>query len=237
MVPWETSNAQLSPVEDLESLEPWDRLEGENTKAFAAFEIFRDLGPGRTVQQVRDLDVHVTQAWPSKHRWTFRAEAWDLYLEGVRRNELLIAQREMAQRQAQQARDAADALMAPINAIKARMDTDPEGFMAELGDMPAQKLVQSMQASTRTLQQVMNAERVALESPTELTGAREHDHSIGVSDADRLTGILTALDGSGLLDDILRARNLGPVIDAEAHEVDPDRPSPETDDLSPSAPT
>ncbi len=60
---------------------PWDRLPGESQPAYKAFLAYRDAGGCRSV---RSLARQVGKSrsllfrWSSRHRWTARAQAWDM---------------------------------------------------------------------------------------------------------------------------------------------------------------
>ena len=61
---------------------PWMRVAGETPKAFEAFCIYRDLGPGRSIQKAtescnRPGIFSVWAAWSSKYDWVKRAAAFD----------------------------------------------------------------------------------------------------------------------------------------------------------------
>jgi len=97
---------------------PWAREAGETAKAFDAFELFRRLGPDRTVQGAWEqywnrpgnrrkagekqagLAHGYFRAWSSRHRWHERAVAWDDELAALARDQEL--DRELKARVAQQ---------------------------------------------------------------------------------------------------------------------------------------
>jgi hypothetical protein len=107
----------------------WDRQEGESTKAYRAFCIFRDLGPARTlVEAARRYGVEQVEAgkrnargsqranrhspgyiqrWYTRYHWRERAEAWDdvqdLATREVRLKARLQAIEDMEARQVQRA--------------------------------------------------------------------------------------------------------------------------------------
>jgi hypothetical protein len=72
---------------------PWERQEGESAKAFSAFEIYRRLGPARTIEEAwrqhwslsgaRQAGTAAPRAmpyfseWAVQWRWQERALAWD----------------------------------------------------------------------------------------------------------------------------------------------------------------
>ncbi len=102
--------------------EPWERQEKEGTRAFAAFTLYRDMGPQRSVRKVaQELDKSDTLIgrWSARHKWVERAAAWDAEQDRIHREEAQRAAREMAERHAQ----IATAMMA--RAAQALRDTDP----------------------------------------------------------------------------------------------------------------
>lgn len=61
-------------------LAPWERRRGESAVAHQAFVLYRDLGPGRSLQQVaqaRGCQVSLLKRWSSEYDWVSRARAWD----------------------------------------------------------------------------------------------------------------------------------------------------------------
>lgn len=58
----------------------WDRRKGESGKAHAAFTVFRDLGPERTLREVaarRGCHISLIRRWSARWRWASRVLAWD----------------------------------------------------------------------------------------------------------------------------------------------------------------
>ena len=86
--------------------EVWERQPGESSRAYAAFCIYRDLGPARS------LDKALAQAnkkpsnrrhwarWMERYRWLERAQAYDDYIERIKREEQEKEILDMAQRHA-----------------------------------------------------------------------------------------------------------------------------------------
>lgn len=72
-------------------MEPWVRQPGETAKAFVAFCIYRDLGPGRSVIQAYQdytgkpvsppLKRNYFHRWVESMKWRERAALYDEYLE------------------------------------------------------------------------------------------------------------------------------------------------------------
>ncbi len=75
--------------------EAWTRRPGETATAYAAFCVYRDLGPGRSLDaayaQAKGLqkgDKRASgnfQRWRRDHAWKNRAEAYDAYLDEEKR--------------------------------------------------------------------------------------------------------------------------------------------------------
>jgi hypothetical protein len=71
----------------VEPTEPWERRDGETAKAFAAFAVYRDLGPGRSVAKAYQRQTGRRPAsnraaghwvtWATRNDWQGRARAWD----------------------------------------------------------------------------------------------------------------------------------------------------------------
>lgn len=58
----------------------WERQEGETARAFEAFGIYRDLGPGRSIAKVGEILGKSDQAlepWSATWGWGERSLAWD----------------------------------------------------------------------------------------------------------------------------------------------------------------
>lgn len=83
--------------------QPWDILTGENPRQFAAFTLYRDLGPERTFEMVRRETGYGQGSFTrmyKKWNWKERALAWDLYLDRQRQGLVKNASHNMSQRQA-----------------------------------------------------------------------------------------------------------------------------------------
>jgi hypothetical protein len=60
--------------------EIWERRHDESSQAYAAFEVYRDLGEGRRLEQVaasRGCHISLIKRWSSKHEWRSRVAAWE----------------------------------------------------------------------------------------------------------------------------------------------------------------
>lgn len=95
------------------NLDPWEKQDGETSKAYAAFCAYRDMGTDRSIakatpiiyegipaEKIR-LKYGQLTAWSSKYGWVARVEAYDVYLEAKERRENELEIKKMAKRHAQ----------------------------------------------------------------------------------------------------------------------------------------
>lgn len=62
------------------STEPWERQPEESTRAFEAFQMYRDMGVSRNLKAVAsklDKSVALIGRWSTEKSWVKRCEAWD----------------------------------------------------------------------------------------------------------------------------------------------------------------
>jgi hypothetical protein len=101
-------------VADVQPLEPWERQPEETGPAWAAFQIYRDLGPERSIVLTRktmkaDADVKgeggtlakengKLQKWALKYNWVARALAFDKMIDKKRVEEHVEQSLEMTRR-------------------------------------------------------------------------------------------------------------------------------------------
>lgn len=60
--------------------ELWERQDGETPKAYAAFCVYRDLGPDRSMAKTGETlgkSQGLMEEWSAKYEWVKRAAAWD----------------------------------------------------------------------------------------------------------------------------------------------------------------
>jgi len=99
-------------MSDIHQPSPWEHQPGESSRAFAAFCAYRDLGPFRSLRAAAEAFygrlsasvVRQLQTWSGTFKWVERSDAWDRYLDAEARQAKVKAQREMAERHAQEAR-------------------------------------------------------------------------------------------------------------------------------------
>lgn len=169
----------------------WDKMRGESAKAFQAFVFYRNMGVERSgVKTVEMLGKKPTyrstvERWSSKHNWVARAGDYDrdldLQAQRKHRSEVL----KMRERQAKQATQMSQVLMAPFQALVKKMQrhaiekkANPEAedlidMMAY--DRPGDLLELAFKAAT-SIVSVNKAEMLARGEPTQEVNA-----TIGVS--------------------------------------------------------
>lgn len=60
--------------------EPWERQKSESTKAFEAFQIYRDMGTNRSISKVAQQlskSKPLLTRWSAAYGWVERVQAWD----------------------------------------------------------------------------------------------------------------------------------------------------------------
>jgi hypothetical protein len=84
----------------------WERQRGERVKAFRMFQIYRDLGPERSLAKLAEHGGNLTpsrrqlQRWSSKYRWVERCRHYDNFLDAELRKRNEKERAEMAERHA-----------------------------------------------------------------------------------------------------------------------------------------
>ncbi len=102
---------------------PWDRRPKETDVAWQAFQMYRDLGPGRSSREVAKQLAKsggLMRRWSSVHEWVERAASWDQHLDEERQLATEEAVREMATRHA-------DIAVAGLNLVARRLLGDDMG--------------------------------------------------------------------------------------------------------------
>lgn len=88
----------------------WERQEGESSKAYAAFCIYRDYGVDRSIVKVVQMygENGTSKAqlfrWSSRYSWVQRCSDFDTFSEQQRRKEISAYRQKMSERHAQNAR-------------------------------------------------------------------------------------------------------------------------------------
>lgn len=147
----------------------WDKRPDETSKAYDAFVTYRDLGPKRSIaaayrQQPSKENAPNTGGiwltWSSRHSWVARAQAYDQYLDRMKRLERERQQLEEITAFRQRARQAAAAASGLAIAVlrktaKRIEDVDPKEI--KVGQIPA-----FIRATASLLDTGLNAEAQAI---------------------------------------------------------------------------
>jgi hypothetical protein len=82
--------------------DPWDRIPGESRQAWAAFVLYRDMGPTRShvrVAQESGKDVTLMHRWSVRWSWVDRCDAYDVEQDRRKRAAQAEELEEMTRRQ------------------------------------------------------------------------------------------------------------------------------------------
>jgi hypothetical protein len=152
---------------------PWERLPGEGAKAFHAFTLYRDLGPNdRSREKVaQQLGKHVSLygRWSATFDWVNRAEAWDDEQDRHKQKLALADREKMHTRHCQQTRLATQVATVTMAAFTKRAQANSNLFAETRDDSLARLAV----AAARSLPQLQEAERNAVENPQQKLEAPE----------------------------------------------------------------
>jgi len=102
------------------------RRPGESAKAFAAFEAYRDMGSGRSIEKVgKRLGKNpvVLARLSKKHEWVKRTAAFDSWVSEKKAQETAQEIIQMKQRHAEQAKFFQEVALLPSNEMKERMNS------------------------------------------------------------------------------------------------------------------
>lgn len=83
--------------------EPWERQEGESTRAFEAFAKYRDMGASRNIRQVaQELSKSATTIakWSGTWDWVYRVGKWDEEQDRIARQAQIEEIKKMRKRHA-----------------------------------------------------------------------------------------------------------------------------------------
>ena len=103
-----------------EELEPWERQPDETDRAWEAFLVYRDLGPGRSVAEAaRRLSISgaVIHKWSGPHRWLERVKPYDRHVDKMAVAAFAQRTSELMDQQLRISRKLLDKLEAGIDAL------------------------------------------------------------------------------------------------------------------------
>lgn len=150
-------------TEPVDDPQPWERQKGDGNQAWAAFVIYRDMGPTRSLRAVcSDMGKDIGQMgrWSSRHNWKARVTAFDREQDRIARMVMIDKAIRMGERHADEAIELAKDLMVYPRALLAKLDKDPTAIEKleeeEVGDLMAMVI-----ACSKVLPAIWQAERVA----------------------------------------------------------------------------
>lgn len=111
---------------------PWERQKGESAQAFAAFSLYLELGPERSITKVvQELNKSraIIGKWSSAHHWVERARVWDNHLRQEAKRAAEKEVRDMARRHIQIARQIQNAAIQALKELGSGM-VNPKNFAA-----------------------------------------------------------------------------------------------------------
>lgn len=172
--------------------EPWGRRSDETDTEYKYFLQYRSQGFNRELQAVAiRFNISRSHVGSTARRldWHARAVAWDIERERVYTAEMLNGTRQMARKHVKIARKGLKALAMVFDEIDNRMD-DP-AFVAQLSSLPPKTLIALAQRSAAVIPNLMQAERLARNLPTEITSVHV-DHDIRSQSLDDIAEIVAA---------------------------------------------
>ena len=85
-------------------MKEWEKQQGESSKAYEAFCMYRDLGIGRQYTKTAEAlkkNVSLINRWARRYEWKERADAWDKSVMEEGRKQAAIEYKDMIMRQIQ----------------------------------------------------------------------------------------------------------------------------------------
>jgi hypothetical protein len=220
---------------------PWAQKENETPRAYALFMAYLSQPRSNRTQAAVARHYKITSAsvsaTASRHGWGLRARKWDEERDRIYQAEVFDRMREMGERHGNKLEKAIDAIALPLEIMADRIQEDPEGVAAQLGEKSITQLHNMAIQSARALPNLMTTERLARGLPTEITanvhsGTIEHVYTPDISD---LATILQGLvDAGAIAVDAGTIIDATAIVDAEVEPVHSDETYGETDGLPPS---
>jgi hypothetical protein len=161
--PAPTTDAEQAVVSEQAPRAAWDRREGETAQAYAAFRVYRDLGPLRTVDKMMGVARTSAQRWSRRWDWQARAVAWDDSVHQEEDRARLEAIRTMHSTHQAAGRAAMAKALQVLNALKP--SDVPATAAARLLEVGARLEERTLLRSVAELQGLARAEPVPGEDP------------------------------------------------------------------------
>ena len=93
-------------AEKATDIQPWERRMTDTDRSWEAFDEYRMMGTGRSLQKAATKlgkSVQLLDRWSKRHSWWERVQAWDRYEARVVNERVLLGTAEMRQRMVNQA--------------------------------------------------------------------------------------------------------------------------------------
>ena len=162
--------------------EPWGRRSDETDTEYKYFLAYRAQGFGRQLQGVctrfNVSRIHIGEI-AKRNEWHARAVAWDIERERVYTQEMLNGTREMARKHVRIAERGLKVLASVFDEVDTRLE-DPD-FVTQLKKIPPKALITLAQRSAAVVPNLMAAERLARNLPTdihEVRSTQDEPHTI-----------------------------------------------------------
>jgi len=159
--------------------QPWDRLTGESSKAYAHFCLYRDMGVNRSIRQLPSVSgctsvVRQLNRWSSRWRWVERSQCYDDHLQ--------------YQDRLRQEKDRKDMLTPHGKIAVLGQNLVVKGIEKLLADVEQGKRDLSASDASRLLDVAVKIERLSRGEPTEISelgGSDEHPVRVRIEDRAR----------------------------------------------------
>ena len=115
-------------VESGRGRDPWGRARDESAKAYAAFVVYRDLGPERSLRVAAGRlgkSARLLKRWSSRHRWQERVASWETQQE-VQAESSREAGEEARERRSRNSEQIEKVAMAGLRSLMVRDDETGE---------------------------------------------------------------------------------------------------------------
>lgn len=160
-------------MEIVEERKEWERGEGETAKAYEAFRIYRDMGAERSLSRAAEQigkSVRLLKKWSSTHGWMRRVHAYDEYIDRKSQGVYERKLEEVNAAHLDMVRGARESVMVPLSALLKkieRVNRDGAGAIAEVENIPIDKLLGIARPYVKLALDVIKMERLLYGLPTQ----------------------------------------------------------------------
>lgn len=202
-------------MDTLSENESWFQIDGETDRSYELFTAFLGLGMGRTKQEVADrfgVSGTYVRKVGSDFDWNKRARDYDQWRQRIWSATIAERTMEMAERHGDIAAKGIRTLALVFDAAEDK----GQDMVAELSSLGAKELLRYVRDAARAIPALMNAERLSVGMPTEISQSRSvQSHEVTIQTTDELADLL------GNLNEIIGHRIPEPiVVDVGGGEVE-----------------